>query len=64
VLGPGDLLAHRQQRRILVVGRGALLTGIACPQSERMGLEVPGMRGVYSRITPRIRAVLTAGLRS
>jgi len=25
-------------------------------QSERMGHEVPGMRGVYSRITPRMRA--------
>jgi hypothetical protein len=31
-------------------------------QSERMGHEVPGMRGVYSHITPRMRAELTAGL--
>jgi hypothetical protein len=31
-------------------------------QSERMGHEVPGMRGVYSQITPRMRAELTTGL--
>jgi integrase len=31
-------------------------------QSERMGHEVPGMRGVYSHITSRMRADLTAGL--
>jgi hypothetical protein len=31
-------------------------------QSERMGHEVEGMRGVYSHITPRMRAELTAGL--
>jgi len=31
-------------------------------QSERMGHEVPGMRGVYSHITPRMRAELQAGL--
>ena len=31
-------------------------------QSERMGHEVPGMRGVYSHITPRMREALTAGL--
>jgi integrase len=31
-------------------------------QSERMGHEVPGMRGVYSHITPRMRADLRAGL--
>jgi hypothetical protein len=31
-------------------------------QSERMGHEVPGMRGVYSHITPGMRAELRAGL--
>jgi hypothetical protein len=31
-------------------------------QSERMGHEVPGMRGVYSHITPGMRAELTTGL--
>jgi hypothetical protein len=31
-------------------------------QSERMGHEVPGMRGVYSHITPGMRAELKAGL--
>jgi integrase len=31
-------------------------------QSERMGHEVPGMRGVYSNITPRMRAGLRDGL--
>jgi hypothetical protein len=31
-------------------------------QSERMGHEVPGMRGVYSHITPGMRADLVAGL--
>ena len=31
-------------------------------QSERMGHEVPGMRGVYSHITPRMRAELRGGL--
>lgn len=31
-------------------------------QSERMGHEVPGMRGVYSHITPRMRAQLRDGL--
>lgn len=31
-------------------------------QSERMGHEVPGMRGVYSHITPGMREGLTAGL--
>ncbi len=31
-------------------------------QSERMGHEVPGMRGVYSHITPGMREALTAGL--
>jgi integrase len=31
-------------------------------QSERMGHEVPGMRGVYSHITPRMRAELRDGL--
>jgi hypothetical protein len=31
-------------------------------QSERMGHEVPGMRGVYSHITPGMRADLAAGL--
>ena len=31
-------------------------------QSERMGHEVPGMRGVYSHITPGMRAGLKAGL--
>jgi hypothetical protein len=31
-------------------------------QSERMGHEVPGMRGVYSHITPGMRAELIAGL--
>ena len=31
-------------------------------QSERMGHEVPGMRGVYSHVTPRMRAELKAGL--
>lgn len=31
-------------------------------QSERMGHEVPGMRGVYSHITPGMRAGLRAGL--
>src|SRR5215470_830749 len=30
-------------------------------QSERMGHEVPGMRGVYSHITPGMREDLTAG---
>jgi integrase len=32
------------------------------PQSERMGHEVPGMRGVYGHITPGMRADLRAGL--
>ena len=31
-------------------------------QSERMGHEVPGMRGVYAHITPRMRAELREGL--
>jgi hypothetical protein len=31
-------------------------------QSERMGHEVPGMRGVYSHITHRMWAELTEGL--
>jgi integrase len=31
-------------------------------QSERMGHEVPGMRGVYSHITPRMRVELKTGL--
>jgi integrase len=31
-------------------------------QSERMGHEVPGMRGVYTHITPRMRAELRDGL--
>jgi integrase len=31
-------------------------------QSERMGHEVPGMRGVYSHITPRMRAELRESL--
>jgi integrase len=31
-------------------------------QSERMGHEVPGMRGVYSHITPGMRAELREGL--
>jgi hypothetical protein len=31
-------------------------------QSERMGHEVPGMRGVYSHVTSRMRADLTDGL--
>ena len=31
-------------------------------QPERMGHEVPGMRGVYSHITPGMRAELKAGL--
>lgn len=31
-------------------------------QSERMGHEVPGMRGVYSHISSRMRAELKAGL--
>jgi integrase len=31
-------------------------------QSERMGVCVPGMRSVYSHITPGMRAELTAGL--
>ncbi len=31
-------------------------------QSERMGHEVPGMRGVYSHVTPRMRAELRDGL--
>ncbi len=31
-------------------------------QSERMGHEVPGMRGVYSHITPGMRENLVAGL--
>jgi hypothetical protein len=31
-------------------------------QSERMGHEVPGMRGVHSHITPGMRAELKAGL--
>lgn len=31
-------------------------------QSERMGHEVPGMRGVYSHITPGMRTELKAGL--
>ncbi len=31
-------------------------------QSERMGHEVPGMRGVYSHITTRMRAELRTGL--
>jgi len=33
-------------------------------QSERMGHEVPGMRGVYSHITPGMRAELNAGLQA
>jgi integrase len=33
-------------------------------QSERMGHEVPGMRGVYSHITPGMREALTAGLQA
>jgi integrase len=31
-------------------------------QSERMGHEVPGMRGVYAHITPRMRGELREGL--
>jgi hypothetical protein len=33
-------------------------------QSERMGHEVPGMRGVYSHISPRMRAELKSGLQT
>lgn len=33
-------------------------------QSERMGHEVPGMRGVYSHITPQMRKELTDGLQN
>jgi hypothetical protein len=33
-------------------------------QSERMGHEVPGMRGVYSHVTQGMRDELTAGLQS
>lgn len=33
-------------------------------QSERMGHEVPGMRGVYSHVTSRMRADLTDGLQN
>lgn len=33
-------------------------------QSERMGHEVPGMRGIYSHITPRMRAELRDGLQA
>ena len=31
-------------------------------KSERMGHEVPGMRGVYSHVSPSMRADLTAAL--
>ena len=31
-------------------------------QSERMGHEVPGMRGVYSHVTPRMRSNLVDAL--
>jgi hypothetical protein len=31
-------------------------------QSERMDHEVPGMRGVYSHVSPRMRAALVAAL--
>ena len=31
-------------------------------QSERMGHEVPGMRGVYAHVTPAMRADLRGGL--
>jgi hypothetical protein len=31
-------------------------------KSERMGHEVPGMRGIYSHISPSMRAELTAAL--
>jgi hypothetical protein len=31
-------------------------------QSERMGHEVPGMRGVYSHITPAMREEIRSGL--
>jgi hypothetical protein len=31
-------------------------------QSERMGHEVPGMRGVYSHVTPRMRTRLVNAL--
>lgn len=31
-------------------------------QSERMGHEVPGMRGIYSHVTPAMRKELTTGL--
>jgi hypothetical protein len=31
-------------------------------QAERMGHEVPGMRGIYSHVTPDMRKELTAGL--
>jgi hypothetical protein len=33
-------------------------------QSERMGHEVPGMRSVYSHVTPRMRAELRDGLQA
>jgi len=31
-------------------------------QSERMGHEVPGMRGIYSHVTPTMRSELRDGL--
>ncbi|HYK30339.1 MAG TPA: hypothetical protein VEV63_00200, partial [Streptosporangiaceae bacterium] len=31
-------------------------------QAERMGHEVPGMRGIYSHVTPGMRKELTDGL--
>jgi hypothetical protein len=31
-------------------------------QSERMGHEVPGMRGVYSHVTPRMQSTLVDAL--
>jgi hypothetical protein len=33
-------------------------------QSERMGHEVPGMRGVYAHISPAMRAGLVAALQA
>jgi len=33
-------------------------------QSERMGHEIPGMRGVYSHVSPRMRADLVAALQN
>ena len=52
-----DSLGHDAE----VAGAESLISDLL--RSERMGHEVPGMRGVYGHVTPAMRTVLTTLLR-